>query len=93
MTATAKEVAEKLENEVFYRLGSPKNIASDNRSHFVNNTFRRLCKEWSIQHVLLSAHHPCPNRAEITDADLVRMIASYLNDGYGNWDVHIHKFA
>jgi hypothetical protein len=93
MASTAKKVAEKLEIEVFCRFGSPKNIVSDNRSHFVNNTLRRLCKEWSIRHVLISAYHPCPNRAERTNADLVRMIASYLTDCHGNWDVHIHKFA
>jgi transposase InsO family protein len=73
--------------------GSPKHIVSDNGSHFVNNTLRRLCKEWSIRHVLLSVYHPCPYKAERTNADLVRMIASYLNDCHGNWDVHIHKFA
>jgi hypothetical protein len=91
--ATAKKVAEKLENEVFCRFGSPKNIISDNGSHFVNKVLKNLCKEWSVKHKLISAYHPCPNRAERTNADLVRMISSYLNESHGNWDVHIQKFA
>jgi transposase InsO family protein len=91
--ATARKVADKLENEVFCRFGSPKNIVSDNGSHFVNKIVKKLCEEWSIKHKLISAYHPCPNRAERTNADLVRMIASYLNDCHSNWDVHIQKFA
>jgi hypothetical protein len=80
----------KVRNEVFCRFGSPKNIVSDNGSHFVNNTLRRLCKESSIRHVL---HHPCTNRVERTNADVVRIIASYLSDCHGKWDVHIRKFV
>jgi hypothetical protein len=91
--STAKNIAEKLEIEVFCRFGSPKNIVSDNRSHLVNNTLRQLCKEWSIRHVLLSAYHPCRNKVERTNADLVRMAASYLSDCNGKWDFHIQKFV
>jgi transposase InsO family protein len=90
--STAKKIAEKLENEVFCRFGSPKNIVSDNRSHFVNNSLRRLCKEWSIRYVLISAYHPYPNRVERTNTDLVRMIESYLSDCNGKWDFHIPNF-
>jgi transposase InsO family protein len=89
----SQESSRKVRNEVFCRFGSPKNIVSDNGSHFVNNTLRRLCKEWSIRHVLLSAYHPCPNRAERTNADLVLMIASYLSDSQGKCDFHIHNFV
>jgi transposase InsO family protein len=89
----SQESSRKVKNEVFCRFGSPKNIVSDNRSHFVNNSLRQLCKEWSIRHVLLSAYHPCRNKLERTNADLVRMAASYMRDCNGNWDVHVHKFT
>jgi transposase InsO family protein len=88
----SQESSRKVRNEVFCRFGSPKNIVSDNRSHFVNNTLRRLCKEWYIRQDLLSPYHSCPNRVERTNADLVRIIASYLSDCNGKWDFHIHNF-
>jgi hypothetical protein len=91
--AKAPKVAEVLEDEVFCRFGSPKVIVSDNGTHFVNKVMKKLCSEWSIRHVLLSAYHPCPNRSERTNSDLVRMISSYVNNAHGNWDVHLQKFA
>jgi hypothetical protein len=39
------------------------------------------------------AYHPCPNRVERTNADLVLIIASYLSDCHGKWDFHIHNFV
>jgi hypothetical protein len=35
----------KVRNEVFCRFGSPKNIVSDNGSHFVKDSLRLLYKE------------------------------------------------
>ena len=68
--ATAKKVAESLEDQVFCRFGAPKNIISDNGSHFINKTMRKLCKDWNVRHVQISAYHPCPNWAEKTNSDL-----------------------
>jgi hypothetical protein len=81
---TAKKVVQVLEDQVFCRFGSPKNILSDNAQNFVGKLMKKLCKEWDIRHIQISAYHPCPNRAERVNADLVRMIASYLENAHGN---------
>lgn len=88
-----KNVANVLENHIFCRYGPSKVMISDNGSHFVNKDVKRLCKEWNCRHVTLSAYHPCANRAERTNQDLIRMISTYLEGSHTNWDLHIYKFA
>jgi len=92
-TAVARKVPEVLEDQIFCRFGAPKVIISDNGSHFCNNIMKKLCKQWSVRHAKVYSYHPSPNRAERTNQDLVRMIATYLNDAHGLWDVNIQKFA
>jgi hypothetical protein len=92
-SAQAKRVTEKLGNEVFCRFGSPKVIVSDNAKHFVNNTMRKLCRQWGIRHAQLSAYHPAPNRAERTNQDVIRMIAMFLIESHNQWDKNLQKFA
>jgi hypothetical protein len=92
-TATAQRVARTLEDQVFCRFGSPKNMVSDNASHFINRTVAKPCKEWSVRHVKVSAYHPAPNKAETTNLELKRMIATYVEGSQGNWDVYMQKFA
>jgi hypothetical protein len=92
-TETSKKVCDVLENEIFCRFGAPSTVITDNGSHFINKNMKKLCKEWSVRHAQLSAYHPNPNRAERTNQDLVRMIASYIEGGHTSWDLHLQKFA
>lgn len=91
--ATGVKVADTLENEIFCRYGSPKCMVSDNGSHFINKTVKKLCRNWSVRHATISAYHPIPNRAERTNQDLVRMIATFIEDSHSKWDENIQKFA
>jgi hypothetical protein len=91
-TATAKRVAECLEDQVFCRFGAPKNIISDNGSQFISKIVKRLCKEWNVAHRLISTYHPQANSSERTNRTLKQLIRSFV-DSHSNWDIHLQKFA
>lgn len=91
--ATAKRVVMFLEDTIICRFGSPKVIVTDNASNFVSKEIKRLCRDWNIKHVTISAYHPSANRCERTNKDLVRMIATFAHENQQSWDVHLQKFA
>jgi hypothetical protein len=91
--AKGTKVAEVLEDQIFCRYGYVSCIITDNGSHFINKAMKKLCNEWSVRHTTISAYHPIPNRAERTNQDLVRMIATYLDGSHNRWDENLQKFA
>jgi hypothetical protein len=90
--ATAKKVAENLEDQVFCRFGAPKTIVSDNGSQFISKVMKKLCRDWGIKHSLISPYHPQPNASERTNQTLKQLIRSFV-DSHSNWDQHLQKFA
>jgi hypothetical protein len=89
---TAKRVVDFLE-EVMCHFGAPKAIVTDNGSNFVGKTMKKLCKDWSIKHVLTAAYNPSANRCERSNKDIVRMIASFVEGKHDLWDMHLKYFA
>ena len=92
-TATAKNVAKRLENEVFCRFGVPDTIVSDHGSQFESKLLKKLCKEWKIRHAFTSVYHPSPNQAERTNKTLIQMIRAYVKDNHRSWDENLPKIA
>lgn len=91
-TATTKRVTDFLE-DIFCHFGCPKAIVTDNGSNFTSKLMKQFCKERNINHVLTAAYHPCPNRSERTNKDVVRMISCYVEDKHDLWDMHLQHFA
>lgn len=91
--ATAKKVADKLEDEVFCRFGAPSTIVSDNGSQFTSKILKKLCKEWNIHHAFISVYHPQPNISERANRTIKTMIASFVQQHHSSWDLHLQKFA
>ena len=92
-SATAKKVANCLEDQVFCRFGAPKTIVTDNGSQFISKTLKNLCKEWNISHKFISTYHPQANMSERTNRTLKALISSYLEESQREWDLHLQKFA
>lgn len=90
--ATSRKTAKCLD-EVFARFGPPVTMVTDNATNFLSKTMRTLCNNWKVKHVQISAYHPEPDRAERTIRDLVRMMATYVNESQNNWDEYLQKFA
>ncbi|ODM89266.1 Transposon Ty3-I Gag-Pol polyprotein [Orchesella cincta] len=91
-TATSSKVVDFLE-EIFCRFGVPKVIMSDNAQNLIGKTMKHFLKQWGVKHVVTSAYHPQSNRAERTNKDLVRMIASFCQESQKDWDLHLQSFA
>jgi transposase InsO family protein len=91
--ATAKKVAENLENQVFCRFGIPKNVLSDNGSQFTSKIMKKLCQQWRVTHKLISPYHPQANQSERTNKNLKAMIQAYVEENHRQWDFHLQKFA
>ncbi|CAG7832806.1 unnamed protein product [Allacma fusca] len=90
---TAKNIAEKLEDEVFCRFGAPSTIVCDNGTAFTAKVIKILCAEWNITLRPTSSHNPQANFAERMNRNLVTMLASYIKGNHTEWDIHIQKFA
>jgi hypothetical protein len=85
--ATAKKVAEILENEVRY--GVPSTIVSDSGSQFISNTMQKLAKTWQIKLKYVSPYHPQPNQSERANRNLKSMMQAYINDNHHSWYKHM----
>lgn len=86
-TATAKEAAQFLYEEIICRHGTPSVILSDRGAHFVNETIQLLKEEIGFQHKLASSYHPQTNGlTENFNGTLCRSIAKCLQTSESNWD-------
>ncbi len=70
-----------------------KAIVTDNPHNFTGKMMIQFCKERIIKHVLTAAFHSNTNRSERTNKDVVRIIASYVEDKHDMWDLHMQNFA
>ncbi len=68
-------------------------LISDNAANLTNKTMKTLCESWKVKHITISGYHASANRAERVNKDLVRMLATYVNEAHNDWDVHLQKFA
>jgi hypothetical protein len=86
-TATAKEAAQFLYEEIICRHGTPSIILSDRGAHFVNDTIQLLKEEIGFQHKLASPYHPQTNGlTEKFNGTLCRSISKCLQTSQAHWD-------
>ena len=79
--------------DVISHFGSPKAIITDNGTNFVSKVMKKFCKSMYIKQVTTSAFHPCTNRCERSNKDIVRMIASFADGKHDEWDKSLHLFG
>jgi hypothetical protein len=91
--STAKKIVEKLEMRSSADLDLPKTLSATTNRILKIIIWVDCAKNGQFDTIYFSSYHPCPNRVERTNADLVRMKESYLSDCNGKWDFHIHNFV
>lgn len=86
-TATAKEAAQFLYEEIICKHGVPSVVLSDRGAHFVNETIQLLKEEIGFRHKLASPYHPQTNGlTEKFNGTLCRSLGKCLQTSETNWD-------
>jgi len=78
-----------LQNEIFCRWGTPKNLLSDNATYFRSKNFENMCASWGVKHRYTTPYHPQGNITERVNRNIRAMLASYIGSRHNNWDLHL----
>jgi transposase InsO family protein len=89
--AESKSLKNFMENGVFLNKGVPEILLSDNGPQFVGREFRKLLKEYKVDHWLNASYHPQVNPAERVNKVIVSALKSYVGKDQSNWDLALPK--
>lgn len=84
--ATAKNIGQYLEVEIFSLVGAPESILTDNGVQFVSNDFEKLLKRYGIEHILTASHAPQANASERVNRSIVAAVRAYIDEDQSTWD-------
>lgn len=91
--ATAKLVAQHLEEDIFMVYGVPSYIICDNGSEFIGGPVTNLARQYKVKILLNASRHPQANPAERVNRDIVTMLRAYVKDNHRDWDRYIPKIG
>ena len=93
--ATAQEVTEFMEREVFLMFGIPEIVMCDNGVQFVSGLFKRLMSDYGIKKCWYNAkYHPQVNFTERVNRVITTAIRSYIgNQPHYTWDEKVFHIA
>ena len=64
---------------IFSRLGCPRAIISDGRSHFTNSHFRSFLKKYGVHHRLTTPYHPQANgQVEVSNREVKNILKKII---------------
>lgn len=91
--ATAKNVAEYLEEEVFLVYGVPEFVICDNGPEFIGSAFKDLALSYKVKLLYNASHHPQANPTERVNRTVIAMIRAYVGENHRTWDKHIAQLG
>ena len=85
-TNDAKVVLKFLKNNIFNRFGSPRDIISDEGTHFCNKLFDALLLKYGVKHITTLAYHPQKNgQAEISNREVKKILEKTVSGSSKDW--------
>nr|GEY34983.1 reverse transcriptase domain-containing protein [Tanacetum cinerariifolium] len=79
-------VVVKFLKSLFSRFGTPKEIISDQGTHFCNDQFSRVMEKYGVTHRLSTAYHPQTSRqVEVTNRGLKRILETTVGENRASW--------
>jgi len=88
--AKAASVISFFHEDIICRHGCPKELLTDQGTHFVNEMLNSLCKRLGIRHRLSTAYHPQTNGlVERFNKTLCELLAKYSSEWKEDWDVFL----
>ena len=89
---TAKKIANFLYEHIITRYSCPLELASDQGTHFLNETMEALTQEFQINHRKSTTYYPrCNGQAESTNKTLKSILTKMAQTSKGSWDMHLHS--
>ncbi|CAF1527039.1 unnamed protein product, partial [Didymodactylos carnosus] len=84
---TTSTVVQFLKNDVIFQHGAPKEIVTDNGSHFRSTLMEEITKLLGCKHITVSPYHPEANgQCKRFNATLFPKILALMNEKRNNWD-------
>lgn len=90
-TATAKKIADLIEDQVFLKFGVPQVIICDNGVQFKGREFQSKMDEYGTKIWFTNLYHPQANPTERVNRVLKIMLSSYVQDNHRKWDSQLPK--
>ncbi|GFW08430.1 retrovirus-related Pol polyprotein from transposon 17.6 [Trichonephila clavipes] len=84
-TASARQCATTLIEEVFMRHGIPRRIISDNGTQFVSAVLQQICFTLNISQNFIPVYSPQSNPVERKNRDLKPRLAILVGDDHSSW--------
>lgn len=91
--ATAKEIVDYLEHQIFYLFGVPETVYSDNGVQYKSKEFTALVKRFGIKHLTSATHAPQANASERVNRSVLAAIRSYIKPDQTDWDQQLAAIA
>lgn len=91
--ATARNICQYLEDEIFNMFGVPESILTDNGVQFISKDVKALMTRYGIAHVLTASHSPQANASERVNRSIVAAVRAYVDTDQTTWDHHLSSIA
>ena len=89
----AKTIANKLMKVICY-FGLAQNLLTDQGKNFESDLIAELCELLDIRKIRTTPYHPeCDGLSERLNRTIIKMIKTYINEDYDNWDDLLNGLA
>ena len=80
ITCDAKVVLRFIRSNIFPRFGTPREVISDEGSHFYNKLFASLLAKYGVKHWVTLAYHPQSNgKDDVSNMEIKKILKKTVN--------------
>ena len=89
-TNDAKVVAQFLHSNIFSHFGTPRDLITDNGTHFCNKVIDKVLQKYGVRHRASLAYHPQSNgQAEVSNREIKYILEKTVNSSRKDWSKKI----
>lgn len=89
-TPTNDFVTKFLTKYILSRHGTPREIISDEGTHFCNKLFENLMAKYEVKHKVNTTYHPqSSGQAELSNREIKVILEKVVNPSRNNWSKHL----
>jgi len=79
-----------LKENIFCHFSTPRNIISDNGTHFYNKAFEALMRKYSITHKLSTSYQPQTNgQVKVTNRQIKLILGKTIGQNRKDWSIKL----